>query len=78
MKIVLQQVEFEKMAESWVYENLVEKRMVSASIVGDAIELEVFGSEDLPPKENFDNSSEDELDENDEESPEEPYDYCNR
>ena len=43
MKIVLQQGEFEKMAESWVFENLVEKKMASASIVDNAIELEVFG-----------------------------------
>ena len=44
MKIVLQQGEFEKMAASWVYENLVEKEMASASIVDNAIELEVFGA----------------------------------
>lgn len=46
MKIVLQQGEFEKMAESWVYENLVEKSMESASIVDNAIELEVLGAGD--------------------------------
>ncbi len=43
MKIVLQQGEFEKMAEAWVYENLIEKKMASATIVNDSIELEVFG-----------------------------------
>ena len=48
MKIVLQQVEFEKMATAWVYENLVEKSLASATIVGDAIELEVFGEGDAP------------------------------
>ena len=50
MKIVLEQVEFEKMATSWVYENLVEKTMVSASIVGDSVELEVFGEGDVEKK----------------------------
>lgn len=48
MKIVLQQGEFEKMATAWVYENLVEKTMSSATIVGDSIELEVFGEGDAP------------------------------
>jgi hypothetical protein len=48
MKIVLQQKEFESMAAAWVYENLVEKKMTSASIVEDAIELEVFGTGDEP------------------------------
>ena len=48
MKIVLQQKEFESMAAAWVYENLVEKKMTSATIVDDAIELEVFGSDDEP------------------------------
>ena len=51
MKIVLTQVEFEKMASAWVYENLVEKTMVAATIVGDEVELEVFGEGDLPVKE---------------------------
>jgi len=46
MKIVLQQVEFEKMAAAWVYENLVEKTMASATIVGDSVELEVLGEGD--------------------------------
>lgn len=51
MKIVLTQVEFEKMASAWVYENLVEKKMLAATIVGDEVELEVFGEGDLPVKE---------------------------
>lgn len=49
MRIVLEQNEFEKMAAAWVYEHLVEKKFYSATIVGDAIELEVF-AEDSPPK----------------------------
>jgi len=48
MKIVLTQVEFETMAAAWVYENLVEKKMLTATIVGDDVELEVFGPNDLP------------------------------
>ena len=48
MKIVLQQGEFEKMAAAWVYENLVEKKMESATIVGDSVELEVLGADDAP------------------------------
>ena len=48
MKIVLQQGEFEKMAAAWVYENLVEKKMESATIVGDSVELEVLGADDEP------------------------------
>ena len=48
MKIVLTQVEFETMAAAWVYENLVEKKMLSATIIGDDVELEVFGPNDLP------------------------------
>jgi hypothetical protein len=48
MKIVLTQKEFETMASAWVFENLVEKNMASARIVGDQVELEVFGSNDAP------------------------------
>ena len=48
MKIVLTQVEFETMAAAWVFENLVEKTMQTATIVGDSVELEVFGAGDLP------------------------------
>jgi len=51
MKIVLTQVEFETMAAAWVYENLVEKKMVSAKIDGDSIKLEVFGPGDMPQEE---------------------------
>ena len=67
MKIVLTQVEFETMAEAWVYENLVEKQMASAKIVGDDVELEVFGSNDLPVVEV---APEPEL--------KEPYEFCNK
>jgi hypothetical protein len=48
MKIALTQEEFETMAAAWVYENLVEKKMVSAEIKSDFIELEVFGAGDIP------------------------------
>ena len=51
MKIVLEQNEFEKMAAAWVYEHLVEKQFYAATIVGDAVELEVFGDGDAPPAE---------------------------
>jgi hypothetical protein len=51
MKIVLTQVEFETMAAAWVYENLVEKKMLSAKIVGDEVELEVFEPSDMPVEE---------------------------
>ena len=68
MRIVLQQVEFEKMAAAWVYENLVEKTMASATIVEDAIELEVFGADDGPEK--VEEAPDPEL--------KEPYEYQNR
>jgi hypothetical protein len=48
MKIVLTQQEFETMASAWVYENLVEKKMLSAKIVGDDVQLEVFSAGDEP------------------------------
>jgi hypothetical protein len=54
VKIQLTQKEFETMASAWVYENLVEKTMVSAKIVGDSVELEVFGPDDEPEKEEED------------------------
>jgi len=69
MKIVLTQVEFETMAAAWVYENLVEKRMESAKIVGDEVELEVFGANDKP-EEAVEEVVEDEL--------KEPYEFCNK
>lgn len=50
MKIVLEQSEFEKMAFAWVNEHLVNKEFYSASIVGDAIALEVFSDGDSPKK----------------------------
>ena len=69
MKIVLQQAEFESMAAAWVYENLVEKKMTSAAIVDDAIELEVFAADQEPA-----------VEEEKPQDPElkEPYEYCNR
>ena len=69
MKIVLTQVEFESMASAWVYENLVEKKMTSATIVDDAIELEVFSANDAPKPE---------PEEPEEPELEEPYEYQNR
>lgn len=51
MKIVLEQKEFEKMAAAWVYEHLVEKTFYAAKIIGDAVELEVFGEGDGPEPE---------------------------
>lgn len=71
MKIVLTQIEFETMAAAWVYENLVEKKMLTAKIVGDEVELEVFEPADLPKEEvEVPINGADEL--------EEPYDFCNK
>ena len=73
MKIVLTQKEFETMASAWVFENLVEKNMASAKIVGDQVELEVFGPNDAPENVEYIEAVDDDVDDDDDD--EEIVDY---